>query len=224
LRKYVCTIAPTILRNDQNLRIEAVAREQAASARPSQPRVSGMLALLAVAGCASAGPAPGSAASAAATTSSPPPSWAAALGPDVEVVGPLTGAPAADTPAAAVLGYIHQLAAPNPAGACLYMTPANQANCQSGMAQDQTGYASYSSLGIGYTAIYGDLALVVTTHAHLCVAKSCIPDNSNPAVDLDSGKSFVTLFGEAVNPNTDPPGLIPCIRGDGGIWYLDFSE
>lgn len=180
--------------------------------------VCGMLALFAVAGCGSAGPTTGATAAKAS-----PPSWAAALGSGVTVVGPLTGAPAADTPAAAVLGYVHQLAAPNPAGACLYLTPANQANCQSGMADDQTGYASYASLGVGYTAIYSDLALVVTTHTHFCVAKSCLPDNSNPAQYLDSGKSFVTLFQEAQTPGKEPAGLVPCIQGD-GVWYLDFPE
>jgi hypothetical protein len=82
--------------------------------------------------------------------------------------------------------------------------------------EDQQDYGlKYKSFGTGYTAIYSDLALVVITHTHLCQQKTCTPDNANPAALLDSGKSFVTLWEQAIKPDASDSDLIPCIQGDG---------
>ncbi len=183
----------------------------------------GVLAVLAVAACGSGGP--GAAAGSAATpvAVSPPPSWAAALGSHITIFAPPTAGPAADTPAAAVAGYVHQLAAPNPAGACLYWIPTSQADCQSDMSDTTEVSISYSSFRIGYTAVYSDVALVVLMFTHLCQAKSCVPDNTNPAALLDSGKSFDDLWTLAMKPGGANSELLPCIQGD-GVWYIDLTE
>jgi len=183
----------------------------------------GIVVVLAVAGCGAGGSSV-VAGSAPATKASPPPTWAAALGPGVSVTGP-TDAPAPDTPAAAVVGWVHQLAAPNPGGSCLYWVPTELANCQSFMStEDQQAYGlKYKSFAAGYTAIYSDLALVVVIRTHLCQPKACTPDNTNPAADLDSGKSFVALWTQAINPDGNDSDLIPCIQGD-GVWYIDYQQ
>lgn len=181
--------------------------------------------VLAAAGCGASGSGAAARSAPAAAKASPPPAWAGALGPGVTVAGSPTAGPVPDTPAAAVAGYFRQLAAPNPGGACLYWTPTDLANCQSFMsAEDQQDYGlKYKSFGIGYTATYSDLALVVITHVHLCQPKTCAPDNTNPAALLDSGKSFITLWEQAVKPNASDPDLVPCIQGD-GVWYVDYTQ
>jgi hypothetical protein len=185
----------------------------------------GVVVVLAVAGCGASGSSVAARSAPAATKASPPPVWARALGPGVEITGPPSAGPAQDTPAAAVVGYIHQLAAPNPGGACLYWIPTDLANCQSFMStEDEQGYGvKYQSFGTGYTAIYSDLALVVITHTHLCQPKTCTPDNTNPAALLDSGKSFAALWVQAIKPEASDSDLIPCIQGD-GVWYIDYAQ
>jgi hypothetical protein len=180
--------------------------------------------VLAVAGCGASGSGAAAGSAPAAAKASPPPAWARALGPGVTIAGPPAAGPVPDTPAAAVAGYIHQLAALNPGGACLYWVPTDMTNCQSFMsAEDQQAYGlKYKSFGIGYTAIDSDLALVVMTHTHLCQPKTCTPDNTNPAALLDSGKSFVTLWEQAIKPGTNDSDLIACIQGD-GVWYIDYA-
>jgi hypothetical protein len=183
-----------------------------------------MLAVFATAGCGSSGVTANSTSNATGTVVSPPPSWAAALGTGVTVSPPPpTGVPAADTPAAAVLGYVRQLATRYAVGACLYLMPAYQTKgCE--VNNSQPNPVRYDAVGIGYTAFYNGLALVVLTHTHLCVGKSCIADNSDPAALLDSGKAFVALLDEAVSPGKLPGSKIfPCIQGD-GVWYLDFTQ
>jgi hypothetical protein len=180
--------------------------------------------VLAVAGCGASGSSVAARPAPAATKAIAPPAWAGALGPGVAITGPSAG-PAQDTPAAAVVGYIHQLAAPNPGGACLYWIPTDLANCASFMStEDQQGHGlKYKSFGTGYTAIYSDLALVVITHTQLCQSKTCAPDNTNPAALLDSGKSFAALWAQAIKPEASDSDLIACIQGD-GVWYIDYAQ
>jgi hypothetical protein len=185
----------------------------------------GVVAALAVAGCGAGGSSSTTGSGPVKAKASLPPAWAATLGPGVAVTAPSAGVPVPDTPAAAVIGYIHQLAAPNPGGACLYWVPTNLANCQSFMsAEDRQAFGlKYKSFGIGYTAVYSDLALVVVTHTQLCQPKSCTPDNTNPAALLDSGKSFTALWEQAVKPDASYSLVIPCIQGD-GVWYIDSGQ
>jgi pimeloyl-ACP methyl ester carboxylesterase len=159
------------------------------------------------------------------------PPWSGNLGPGVTVEPPppapyeLSGSPqgAADD-------YLVNLASPNPPTACLYVVPSVQSDCQSAFAeitqQGESLSLTYSSLGIGYTAVEGYEALVGLTYSQLCVQvggqQTCPPDNSDPAAPFESGQSFDDIWATVSNSSSAINDVIPCEEVN-GTWYVDLS-
>jgi hypothetical protein len=173
---------------------------------------------LALAGCGSGtGSGPVAAAKA--------PSWAVSLGSGVTVEAP-TRTPSRGSPQAVMAAYVRALDAGNFNGACAYVVLSDQAACKSVIA-DAGGQlampsgAIYDGFSLGYTVIADTQALVGAT-GKLCVvtqAQNCVA-NSDPAAVLDSGKSFGTLWQQALNAPPNAYSPVPCVRINGS-WYLD---
>jgi hypothetical protein len=184
----------------------------------------GCVAVLMAAGCASSGTVP-STGSGAANGTGQAPSWAGSLGPGVTVEAP-TRAPAEGSPQAVMTAYVRAFDARDFTAECGYVAPSDQAVCKSeaagagGQLAMPPG-AVYDGFGLGYTLVAGARALVGAT-GQLCVVtqtRNCV-SNSNPAAVLDSGKSFATLWRQALNAPGNAYSPVPCVRIN-GTWYLD---
>jgi hypothetical protein len=176
---------------------------------------SGLAALLAATACSSGGGQP---------------SWAGALGSGVTVVAPGSASPGNNSPDAVMEGAYKSIAVGPVTDFCKYAQPSQQASCKSQLAQVPKAEVAkalptFKNFALGYTAIDGTEALVGTT------GTVCTPNqspgcytNTNPAAILDSGKSFATLWKQALAAaDSNVYSLSPCIEIDGN-WYADASS
>ncbi len=174
----------------------------------------GLGALLAATGCSSGGGQP---------------SWASALGSGVTVVAPGSASPGNDSPQAVMVGAYESIAVGPVTDFCKYDLPSQQASCKSDLdsvpkAEVAKAMPTFKNFALGYTAIDGTEALVGTTGT-VCTPNqkpSCYT-NTNPAAILDSGKSFATLWKQALAAPSNAYSLSPVIEIDGN-WYADTSS
>jgi hypothetical protein len=180
-----------------------------------------LAALLAAAGCGSGG------------SGSSQPSWGSALGSGVTIVAPGSASPGNDSPDAVMVGAYKSIAVGPVTDFCKYEQPSQQANCKSELdsvpkAEVAKEMPTFKNFALGYSAIHGTEALVGTTGT-VCAPNekpSCYT-NTDPAAIMDSGKSFATLWKEALAANSNSTSnvysLSPCIEIDGS-WYADTSN
>jgi hypothetical protein len=152
------------------------------------------------------------------------PSWAKALGTSVTVAAPASAQPGHGSPGAAVQGFRAAIEAKNWAALCGYVEPAVHAQCTQlstyGSAASRY-FPSLKNIGLGYTAIDDNRALVVTT-ATFCAppaSSSTCHTNNDPAAVLSSGKLFSALWTEADNSSANDYSLALCVKA-GGSWYV----
>lgn len=165
--------------------------------------------LIAVAGCGSGGG---------------PPSWAGSLGSGVTVVPPGSPAPGNGSPDGVLTGVVSSIESGNYTGFCRYEQPTLQAQCNAGISQATSQQAAsqlptFKNVKVGYTAIDGDKALVGLTGT-ICVpnSKPACFTNNDPAALFSSGKSFATLWNEAVKAPSNMYALSPVTKINGN-WY-----
>jgi hypothetical protein len=158
---------------------------------------------------------------------SAPPRWVAALGPGVTVTGPEQVAPGHGSPGAALTGAMATLSQ-DPAAACTYAYPQCTAQVRQGLRNESPWVVSVK---IGYVAISGTRALVGFT-GKVCPPPAASPvpgapecmTNANPAAIFSAGRTFATLWTQAISPaNVTSTGfpyqLQPCVKV-GGEWYV----
>jgi hypothetical protein len=183
---------------------------QAASRARTALAACALAGLLAIAGCGSSG--------------SAQPSWAKALGSGVTVDAPGSPAPGNDSPDAVVIGVITAVSTSHYTDFCKYEQPSQQSQCNSSMSQMTPADAAkqlptFKNIKVGYSAIDGRKALIGTTGT-ICVPNqtpSCYTNN-NPAAIFDSGKSFSTLWSQAVSAAANVYSLAPAVKVNGS-WY-----
>jgi hypothetical protein len=190
----------------------------------------GVIVALVAAGCGSSSTSGnsaatgGSGATAAPSPSNTQPAWVKSLGPGVTVTGS-SGATAGDgSPAGVILTMVKDEQSGHFDDMCSSTQPSQQAMCKSQLAsvpaaEIKAYMPTYKSLATTYTAIDGDKALVGSTGS-VCFPNGtpkCIT-NTNPAALFDSGKSFATLWNEAVNPKNSSYTLAALIKVN-GAWY-----
>lgn len=172
--------------------------------------------------------APGS--SGASSPSSTQPAWVKALGPGVTVTGPGSATAGDGSPAGVFLTVVKDLQSGHPADICPLSLPSRQATCKSQLgsvpaAQLKAFLPHYKNLATTYTAIDGGKALVGSTGS-VCppgTSSKCLT-NTDPAALFDSGKSFATLWSQAMNPkNNNGYSLIPLSKVN-GVWYVNSSS
>jgi hypothetical protein len=165
--------------------------------------------LLALTGCGSSGSQP---------------SWANALGTSVTVDAPASASPGHGSPGAAVQGFLAAIEAKNWAALCGYVEPAVHAQCTQLSAYGPAAsryFPSLENIGLGYTAIDGNRALVGTTGTFCAppASSSTCHTNKDPAAIFSSGKAFSALWTESVNGSANAYSLATCVKA-GGNWYV----
>jgi hypothetical protein len=190
----------------------------------------GVIVALVAAGCGSSSTSGNSAATsgpgatAAPSPSNTQPSWVKSLGPGVTVTGSSSATAGDGSPAGVVLTEVKDIQSGHFADTCSIAEPSKQATCKSQLgsvpaAEIKAVLPTFKNLAITYTAIDGDKALVGMTGS-VCdpnATPKCIT-NTDPAAIFDSGKSFATLWNEAVNPKGNSYALMPLIKVS-GAWY-----
>jgi hypothetical protein len=128
------------------------------------------------------------------------------------------------SPAGVFLTVVKDLESGHFTDVCSAVEPSQQASCKSQfgsipMAEIKADLPTYKNLATTYTAIDGDKALVGVT------GSMCEPEATpkcatitDTAAAFDSGKSFATLWNEAVNPKSSGYTLSPLIKVN-GAWY-----
>lgn len=169
--------------------------------------------LLALTGCGSAG--------------SAEPSWGKALGAGVTVIPPGSESPGYDSPAAAAEGLDAALKSGRLLPICKYYQPSEQSVCNETFSEPQAVLANatpaFKNFGLGYIAIDGDTALIGTTGTTCYPGPWCYTNN-DPAAILDSGKSFGSLWDEALHAMfpSKAYSLATAVKVNGS-WYLTFE-
>ena len=152
------------------------------------------------------------------------PAWAGALGAGVVVTAPAVVQPGADSPGAAVLGYVDALNAGSLTESCMYVPPSAQASCQAGVAGISASDApTVENFVLGYVAVDGDEALVGSTGT-FCAPHQTPPcvTNEDPAAIFSAAESFPDLWTASIaagESTTNSYSLIPCVEVD-GAWYI----
>jgi hypothetical protein len=190
----------------------------------------GVIVALVAAGCGSSstsgnsGATGGPGATASPSPSSTQPPWAKSLGPGVTVTGPRSATAGDGSPAGVFLTEVKDVESGHFTDMCSFTEPSQQAKCKSQFrsvpaAQIKAYMPTFKNLATTYTAINGDKALVGSTGS-VCnpnATPKCFT-NTDPAAIFDSGKSFATLWNEAVNSKNDSYSLVPLIKVN-GAWY-----
>jgi hypothetical protein len=190
----------------------------------------GIIVVLVAAGCGSSSTSGnsaamgGSGATAAPSPSNTQPSWVKSLGPGVTVTGSSSATPGDGSPAGVFLTAVKDIQSGHFADTCSTVEPSQQAACKSQLgsvpvAEIKAYLPAFKNLATTYTAIDGDKALVGSTGS-VCdpSATPKCTTNTDPAAIFDSGKSFATLWNEAVNSKNNSYGLSPLIKVN-GAWY-----
>jgi hypothetical protein len=107
---------------------------------------------------------------------------------------------------------------------CKYEQPSQQSACKSTFgqvtkAEVASQLPNFKSISLGYTAIDGSKALIGLTGT-ICVPNqkpSCFT-NKDPAALLDSGKTFATLWSQAIAAPANVYSLSPAIKVNGS-WF-----
>ncbi len=181
----------------------------------------GVIALFAVAGCSSGGPA--GPAGSGGPAGSAAPSWASSLGSGVTVIPP-GSALASGSPGALLKGVIDDYQSGQYAKVCSVLQPSQQASCTSQInsvpsATLASQLPTFQNFAVGYTAIDGSKALVDETGT-LCDSNNTpkCNTNSDPAAQFDSGKSFAALWSQATTSNSNTFTLSAFVKVN-GAWY-----
>lgn len=162
------------------------------------------------------------------------PSWAKTLGTGVTVDPPGPSSPGNGSPEGLMIGVVNALRSSNYTDFCKYEQPSAESACSSALNQATPTQVAgllptFRNFALGYTAIDGDKALIGTTgttctpsqsdpnHTTICVT------NKDPAAILSSGKSFGTLWTEAVSASTNVYSLCPVVKINGN-WYAAVSN
>jgi len=169
---------------------------------------------LAATGCSSGGGSAGSS----------QPSWAKSLGSGVTIIPPGDASPGNATPAGVMAGVVKAITTGPFIDFCKYEQPSEQSSCRSEFGKvAQASVASqlptFKNFALGYSAIDGTKALVGITGT-ICVPNqkpSCYT-NKDPAAVFDSGKTFATLWKEALAAPANVYSLSPAIEVNGD-WY-----
>jgi hypothetical protein len=170
--------------------------------------------LAAVAGCSSGGGQP---------------SWAGALGSGVTVDSPSSAGAGNGSPEGVMIGVVTAVSTGQLSDFCKYEAPAKQSQCTSSIsgvtaAEAKTALPTFKNIKLGYTAIDGTKALIGITGT-VCEPKqtpSCFTNN-DPAAILDSGKSFSTLWSEALSAPQNVYSLSTAEEINGS-WYAYTSN
>jgi hypothetical protein len=184
-------------------------------ALPRRLAACGAVATAAIAGCSSGG---------SRSAASAIPSWTARLGPGVTVALPGSAHAGDDSPGGTletVLGYLRSR---QYSRVCMVLQPAERAPCKSTLGDEPASAVAgsmptYKHLSVSYTVIDGNKALVGLVGS-ICTPKqtpACVT-NTDPAALFDSGKSFATLWAEAVADNSNSYSLTPMIEIN-GTWF-----
>lgn len=152
------------------------------------------------------------------------PSWVSSLGSGVTVSPPGSATAGNGSPGAVMMGIVTSLESRHPTDFCKYQEPAAQSQCDAGMSHvTSAGAASilptFKNIKVGYTAIDGTRGLVGITGT-LCVpsGKPKCFTNNDPAAKFDSGKSFATLWSQALKAPANAYSLSLVIQIS-GKWY-----
>jgi hypothetical protein len=154
------------------------------------------------------------------------PSWLAALGYGTVAYPPRSERPGHGDPGQAVLGLLDEAKAKDLVGECAYMDPTELSTCKSQATQAQASMANewpyFSNIGLGYTVVFGNQALVGTTGTF------CQPTdtpkcytNTDPAAILSAAdKTFSQLWDVATSDDANATySLAPAVMVD-GKWYV----
>jgi hypothetical protein len=188
--------------------------------------VCGVIVALVAAGCGSSSTSGnsaatgGSSATARPSSSNTQPAWVKSLGPGVTVTDSSSATAGDGSPAGLFLTEVKDIQSGHFADMCSAAQPSQRATCKSELGSlSAAELPTFKNLATTYTAIDGDKALVGSTGS-LCgpnATPKCLT-NTDPAAIFDSGKSFATLWNEAVNSNSNGYALIPIVKVN-GTWY-----
>jgi len=192
----------------------------ASSASSSVPAASATAAATAPGEIASIAPA------SATPTGTASPSWLAALGYGTVAYPPRSEHPGHGDPGQAVLGVLDEAKAKDLVGECAFMDPTELSTCKSQATQAQASMANelpyFSNIGLGYTVVFGNEALVGTTGTFCqpTATPKCYT-NTDPAAILSAAdETFNQLWNDATSDNSsDTYSLAPAVMVD-GKWYV----
>ena len=200
----------------------------------------GIIVAFTAAGCGASstsgnsGAAGGSTATAAASPTNTPPAWAKSLGPGVTVTDSSSAKAGDGSPAGVLLTEMKDIQSGHFVETCSLVEPSQQGSCKSEMgsvpaASLKADMPTFKNIAVAYTAIDGDKALMGITGS-VCMANAtpkCSTGTDAAAVAIfDSGKSFATLWSEAVKSGTSDSSayaLAPVIKIN-GVWYAYSSS
>jgi hypothetical protein len=177
-----------------------------------------------VAGCANHSPG-GNHNSAFGITLNPQPAWARAMGSGVVVVAPAVTPPGHGSPGAVVRGFFAAVDSHQLIHACPYFPPDFQAQClaEFNSPSPPTVAGVQKGFMLGYAAIDGNKALVVTTATDCSAGRTpACSSNANSAALFSRGKTFAALWNETLAQLSNGKGnwaLYPCVLVS-GRWYL----
>lgn len=208
----------------------AVALAACGSSASSSPTASHPASSAPASSPVSSTPAPGSVSSVTPVTGSPSaspgavsPSWQSALGYGVVVYAPKSERPGHGDPGQALEGVLAAVKAKDLADECAYLDPRELSTCKSGTAQVTASELPYfSNAAIGYTAVYGNEALVGTTGTFCDPSQTpaCFTNTNPAAIFSAADKTFTQLWSDAVASNSSSTySLAPAFELN-GKWYV----
>lgn len=119
------------------------------------------------------------------------------------------------SPDSAVKGLLGNLLIGNIPGACGYLLPDEQSECNAAYAARGSQPSVTGSVGVGSAVVNGTLALVPVT-GKICSAGRCVLPH---ATGLPPGASFLQAYRQAMGSSNGNGNLFPCDEND-GVWYV----